>query len=79
MKGIAMRRKLDGDPARDAGISARRHASKTLREQFGAASRRADQRASDLLSILEDEIAECDAFEHAFRAQHERFGADDGW
>jgi len=74
-----MRRKLDGDPARDAGISARRHDSKTLREQFGAASHRVDQRASDMLSILEDEIAECDAFEHAFRAQHERFGSDDGW
>ncbi len=74
-----MRRKLDGEPARDAGISPRRHDSKTLEEQFEAASRRADQRASELLSILEDEIADGDAFEHAFRGEHQRFGSDDEW
>lgn len=73
-----MRRKLNESVARDAAISARRHDSKTLEEQFEAPSRRADQRASDMLAILEDEIADGDAFEHAFRAQHERFGSD-GW
>jgi hypothetical protein len=53
--------------------------SKTLQEQFEAAAIRADQRASDMLSILEDEIAEREAFEHAFQARYESLGSDDVW
>jgi hypothetical protein len=54
--------------------------SRTLEEQIEAASWRIDRDASEMLTVLEDEIAEGDyeALEHA-RAHFEGFGSDDSW
>jgi hypothetical protein len=58
----------------------RRHAS-TLQDRFEAASRRIDETACDMLSILEDEIqdSEYDALERVFRTRHTDVHADDDW
>ena len=53
---------------------------KTLQEQIEAASRRIDETASDMLSVLEEEMEErdCDALEHAFRTRDLHFGSEYG-
>ena len=55
--------------------------SRTLQEQIEAASRRIDRSTSEMLTVLEDEMAEGDyeALEHAARARVDGFGSDDSW
>jgi len=76
-----MRKYLDAYLAEARATNCRRHDAATLQERLEAASRRADQRASDMLSTLEDEFAACesDALENAFRARHAFVGSDEGW
>ena len=52
----------------------------TLQEQIEAASSRIDRDVSEMLTVLEDEMAEGDyeALEHA-RAHFEGSGSDDSW
>jgi hypothetical protein len=51
----------------------------TLQEKIEAASRRIDRSTSEMLTVLEDEMAEGDyeALEHAARARVEGFVSDD--
>jgi hypothetical protein len=51
-----------------------------LQEQIEAASSRLDRHVSEMLTVLEDEMAEGDyeALEHA-RAHFEQSGSDDRW
>ncbi|HVO89124.1 MAG TPA: hypothetical protein VMV45_11325 [Casimicrobiaceae bacterium] len=62
-------------------MTAEHHHSNTLQERLEASSRRIDETARDMLSVLEDEIqeSECDALERAFHARHTHLHSDDDW
>jgi hypothetical protein len=52
---------------------------KTMEERWEAAARDADECANDMLSVLEEEIEDAEAFESEFRARRERVISDDTW
>jgi len=72
-----MSRHFARENPRHAGITP--YDAALLQRQFEAVARRADKNASEMLMVVEDEIAEQSAFENALRARHENLRWDDRW